>query len=139
MRPIKFRVWDIEQKKMRLIVTDIHWALHGVTSCRYMDTYTNTFYLVNDEDCVGGKRRFILMQNVGRKDKMGRREVYVDDIVKVKDVLPGSENADFIGVVGFQDCSFVIETEWSMGYRWMDYEIEIIGNIHENKGLLNES
>lgn len=68
-----------------------------------------------------------LMQFTGRLD-INNKEVYESDNIKCKDLYTGLE---FTGTVAFQDCSFVIKDDCVTHYRWMDYEVEVIGNIHE--------
>ena len=71
---------------------------------------------------------FMLMQFTGRLDK-NKKEVYKSDNLKCKDSYTGLE---FTGTVEFQDCSFVIKSDCVTHYRWMDYEVEAVGNVWED-------
>ena len=73
-------------------------------------------------------------QYTGIDDKNGVR-VFEADILKVKDRLSGGE-MEFMGVVEFKDGSFVIVNDEMTHYRWIDYEIEVIGNKFDNPELL---
>lgn len=75
-----------------------------------------------------------LSQYTGIDDKNGVK-VFESDILKVRDSLPGGE-MEFIGVVEFRDGSFVIVNDEMTHYRWIDYEIEVIGNKFDNPELL---
>lgn len=77
-----------------------------------------------------------LGQYTGIDDKNGVK-VFEGDIVKVKDRLPGGE-MEFVGAVDFKDASFVIVNDGITHYRWIDYEIEVIGNRFDNPELLEE-
>lgn len=44
----------------------------------------------------------------------------------------------FEGYVDFADCSFRINSGFVTHYRWQDYEVIVIGNIHETPGFLND-
>lgn len=74
-----------------------------------------------------------LGQYIGREDIHGKR-IFEGDIVKFYDCLKG---CDYIGYVGFENCSFVIIRKDIMThYRWTDYTVEVIGNIYDNPELL---
>ena len=73
-------------------------------------------------------------QYTGIDDKNGVK-IFEADILKVKDSLPGGE-MEFVGVVDFINGSFVIVNEEMTHYRWIDCEIEVIGNKFDNPELL---
>ncbi len=75
-----------------------------------------------------------LMQFTGLKDKNGI-EIYEGDVVEATRY----DGLAVTGVVDFRDCSFVISTGYQTIYTWIDYQIEVIGNIYENPELLKES
>lgn len=137
--PRKFRIWDIEAKKMRHIITDLHWALHGLVSCTWMDSATTELHtLVNDADCVGGKDRFILMQYIGRDDANGR-EVCERDIAKfpehdyLAEIKYYPEYAAFL----FDSHSPDTTNNPDALMFWSD-DFEIIGNVHEHPELMEK-
>ena len=146
MREIKFRAWDKEAKKMRHIITDIHWALHGITGCKYILNEIDGGTLVNDADCVGGKDRFILMQYTGLKDKNGKngKEIYEGDIISAKAeyddrnenwvVMWWSERAQFVFGNGSLDVDQAAKEDLVLQER-----DEIIGNIHQNPELMENN
>jgi len=113
MREIKFRAWDIQTKAM---ITN---STRTISMCGGFD---------NDNPI------FKLMQYAGLKDKNGV-EIYEGDIVKTK-------NSRY--KVIFDKCCF-----WGVGelgkcpiyqifhYVLDDEKFEVIGNIYENKELLD--
>ena len=72
-------------------------------------------------------------QFTGMKDKNGK-EIYEGDAVEAIRY----DGLVVTGVVEFRDCSFVIITGYLTIYTWLDYQIEVIGNIHDNPELLVE-
>jgi len=126
MREIKFRAWDKTHNQMLYrTIWDRNW---------YATSY-------NDENgchCVRGitpddKVYMELMQYTGLKDKNGK-EIYEGDIIKFEDGITGSVEMQFF--------SWVIQvkegkhTLWDMFFD--DVKLEVIGNIYENKELLNQ-
>lgn len=84
----------------------------------------NGFYC--DPETVG--------QYTGLTDKNGLTKIFEGDIVKVYDVYC---NETVVGVVEFCDGSFrIYDTDFTSYYRWMDYEVEVIGNIYDNPELM---
>lgn len=79
-------------------------------------------------------------QFTGLTDRNGKR-IFEGDIVKGRDLLEQfrEEDANHFGIYGYvshQDGSFVIVGEVITHYRWLDYDLEVIGNIHNNPELL---
>ena len=75
-------------------------------------------------------------QYIGLEDINGK-EIYEGDIVEVKDPYPTGVRM-FTGVVMFGSGSFMIKSSVGEHYRWLDYEVEVIGNVYENPELLEE-
>ena len=113
MRGIKFRAWDIVDNKMML---------------------ENNFWLYRNFEFARKSKKLSLMQYTGLKDKNGV-EIYEGDICKTN-LVP------FIRYVSvFEEGCFMFEEhdggrpiEW-VG-RISSTELEVIGNIYENKDLL---
>ena len=110
MREIKFRVWDQVDEKM----------IHGwnLDLCLYL----------SDQGVLTAGGYKVIMQCIGLKDESGR-EIYEGDIVKCRDTY---EPITFTGKVSFDNGSFFVETDLGGHYRWLDYEVEVIGNVFEN-------
>ena len=125
------------------------------TEFRGINVYTNEFvygnFVNNDVPYRGSRQKVYQIVNedgihinvlpttvgqyIGRKDSKGVK-IYEGDILKTKDLYDTSIPV-FLGSVEFRDCSFVInQGGFCYHYRWMDYEVEVIGNIYENKELL---
>ncbi len=77
-------------------------------------------------------------QFTGLHDINGKR-IFEGDIVKVHDAYKqhSEPNHEFTGVVEFDNASFLInQDDCVKHYRWMDYECEVVSNIHDNPELL---
>jgi hypothetical protein len=125
MREIKFRAWDKENKKM-MKVSSLSLENKEI-AVRENGTY-HFFRMKNLE----------LMQYTGLNDK-NDKEIYEGDILFFRD-----ENTKY--VVVWQDAAFIIKSieirKYSEEMCWLDdTEIccEIVGNIYENKNLLEEN
>ena len=123
MREIKFRAWDKENEKM-MKVSSLHLENKEISVKE-----NGTFRLFRMQD---------LMQYTGLKDK-NNKEIYEGDILFFRD-----ENTKY--VVVWQDAAFIIKSieirKYSEEMCWLDdIEIccEIVGNIYENKNLLEEN
>ena len=125
MRTIKFRAWDVNNKEM-LDVQELDYqdSYNGQPMVR--TTMYNDYFDVED---------MILMQYTGLKDITGR-EIYEGDIVKsffVDTDEAGNEIYKYYIIEVKYDevlCSYKID-------KFMN--LEVIGNIYENKELLNET
>lgn len=119
-REIKFRAWDKENEKM-MKVSSLHLENKEISVKE-----NGTFRLFRMQD---------LMQYTGLKDKNGK-EIYEGDIV----VLNNIEN-DNMCIVRYEHSSYRLEG-WSLREDLSNAEagfLEVIGNIYENKNLLEEN
>ena len=141
MREIKFRVFDVNNKKMYPtdyeLVKEIHFGMYGeidsVIIARYRPDGDWEFEELKDVE---------LMQYIGLKDKKGR-EIYEGDIVLV--TYKNGECEKFR--IGFINGAFVaIDIKNNVShFNFDDYRIEemiesieVVGNIYENLNLLEE-
>lgn len=138
-RPIKFRAWDKKKKRMVQNVHEFYDTLHydesGIPYEEWYDigiVYAQSFGgLLHDENAV-------IMQYTGLKDKHGK-EIYEGDIIEVdRDYwydptgygYPQGGKVRFVySGDNFDDFPDLNDSR----------EFEVIGNIYENKELLNES
>lgn len=71
-------------------------------------------------------------QYTGLTDKNDQK-IFEGDIVRGIDRLADLE---VFGYIDHQSGSFVIVGEFMTHYRWLDYEVEVIGNIYDNPELI---
>lgn len=86
---------------------------------------------------LGGLQRYTVdPKTVGRfiglYDKNGKM-IFEGDIVRVHDCI---HDHNFNGYVSFANGSFMVRDDPVTHYRWMDYFVEVIGNIHDTPELL---
>lgn len=133
MREIKFRAWDSYNQRMTQVV-QTNVSMYGYCEQPYVKVVDKDVDITKKlERKIDTLFAYDLMQYTGLKDKNGV-EIYEGDIVKVNDYY---DNICFEGIVEFDNASFNINQFGAMyHYRWVDYEVEVIGNIHENPELL---
>lgn len=128
MREIKFRAWDKKIKRMAFAF----W----VASTNGVVWRSNTEIQIEPTE-------YIPMQFTGLKDKKGN-EIYEGDIARVEahDINRG-QLGPAKGIVEFEDYAFIVNVKnpYIISGLWKLFRfkrsIEVIGNIYENKNLLN--
>ena len=125
MREIKFRIWDIEEKK---------FIINKKDKISYGDTKKCTSERIdfdNNSVEINTKDRYSFLQYTGLKD-MREKEIYEGDI------LFESFGEEYFKVV-FEDGSFRLKTgECSLPLKEYAHICEIVGNIYETPELLGE-
>ena len=127
-REIKFRVWDKESRA--------YYPIAGIDPygriCIPCGAWTGTQNRIESCDsivCRPGK--MVLEQYTGLKDKNGK-EIYEGDIVMWTD-----DNTESGSIVFDEGCFYV---NWPICMERIDasdaFDLEVIGNIHENPELL---
>lgn len=133
MNNLKFRAWD----KTKEIFTNYQIVDDMLY---FMDKFTGVWKRDDNQD------RFVLMQSTGFKDKNGK-EIFEGDIVNCGYLFNGSpfdeldEYEEEKGVVKFLNCGFNIkfknDTNLFIDIMESCEDIEIIGNIYENRRIKN--
>jgi uncharacterized phage protein (TIGR01671 family) len=136
MREIKFMAWDIKNKKMCQVIK--MYYVPDVGANEVLIQHPDSF----DELLLGVDTQAVLLQYTGLKDKKGK-EIYEGDICH----LIGSEYTGTAGEFGEVDKILLVEYQNNEGFilrdkGWTNYkiyseEVEVIGNIYENKELLD--
>lgn len=125
MRKIKFRCYNLRDKKIHYDITDFEFNCEGNITGIFID---GGFYL-NEE--------IFLMQYTGLKDKNGK-EIYEGDIIQYEDITKGlvrysEKYAQYVLV----NTGSVKEEFEPLGDYNMEV-FEIIGNEFDNPNLLEE-
>ena len=123
----KYRVWDKELQTMldvslidfkKGVLVDEHWE------------FGETNFMSFDE--------IVLMESTGLFDK-NNKEIFEGDVVRQVRTQPTTENETITGVVTMIEGAWLImnDNEQLASYLWSETdENEIIGNIYENKDIL---
>lgn len=123
MRELKFRAWDIDNKKYEYDI-----AIRPINRIIDIEIFNNEMYPV--------EFRGIVEQYTGLKDKNGK-EIYEGSMVK-------SENGQRYGFVEYIEVDGAFMIWWTsenefiyLGEAIRKYEdLEVIGNVHEGPELL---
>jgi len=134
MREIKFRAWLKEEKKMVNVETMdfTDKSMQYLEKSEIINAYLLRRVIFDDVE---------LMQYTGVKDKNGK-EIYEGDIVKFIKLEGYGEYCDqveYTGRIEYCVSEFRIQP---LNLRLSDesiVEIEVVGNIYENKNLLEEN
>lgn len=135
----KFRFFDKKKQKMMYENSDFSdyckdewWGHEEQMALEALDVFDNPEY-------------YILMQSTGLKDKNGKL-IYEGDIIKylsgtvnkkfVKYITKWNDNMGQFYISKINPSEYDNWKDWHLGRHDLDYEI--IGNIYENKELLNE-
>lgn len=125
MREIKFRIWDIEEKK---------FIINKKDKISYGDTKKCTSERIdfdNNSVEINTKDRYSFLQYTGLKD-MREKEIYEGDI------LFESFGEEYFKVV-FEDGSFRLKTGGcSLPLKEYAHICEVVGNIYKNPELIKE-
>lgn len=136
MREIKFRVWSKESKKMYL----------PKKGCDFLVRIDGEYFV--DEDILENvglipveKDDYVLMQYTGLKDKNGK-EIYEGDILLGRFILDKVENHIFLSLTEdekeTQSIVFAVDDIFYPYTNQIPEDLEVIGNIYENPGLLSK-
>jgi len=133
MREIKFRVWD---KRINIMFSSYDSPFEIMMDGSIFDsTY------IHSKEIIEVSKDVILMQYTGLKDKNGK-EIYEGDIIIAK------YRGSFKGIVVEHRGCFMIDdikkenihkkpyVRLEQFAERNDFTIEVIGNIYENKGLI---
>lgn len=123
----KFRFWNNGE---------MHHNDFVVTATGFVGKITEEFLgkcVFNQEDLTTDKE-CVLMQCTGLKDKNGKL-IYEGDIVKFKTELFGKPKQ-----IIWNECHYILKDTFIIlcDMEIKQFGLEIIGNIYENKELLNE-
>ena len=128
----RYRVW-MKSLKWMCDVTNISFDSKFVDICQQGDTERYTEMSVEFDEIT-------LMQSTGLFDKNGK-EIFEGDVVRQVRTQPTTENEVIIGVVTMLEGAWLImnDCEKLASDLWSETdENEIIGNIYENKDILED-
>lgn len=117
---LKFRVWLKDANKMY----NVHSLHIGTNKAIISSRHGNVSIYIN--------KNTILMQSTGLKDKNGKL-IYEGDIVKFKTELFGKPKQ-----IIWDECHYILKNTFIIlcDMEIKQFGLEVIGNIYENKELL---
>ena len=127
MREIKFRAWLKEERKM----VNVETLFIGINRLCFGNSKTEDLFFRDFEEIE-------LMQYTGIKDKNGK-EIYENDLIscnKYKNIIVFFEDGCF--KVKYRKTPTALIT-CSLDLFLEKYKCGIVGNIYENKNLLEEN
>lgn len=133
MREIKFRAWD---KFNEVFLNEEDYAINFVGTVFQACLDEGVFNIVDNKN-------IILMQFTGLKDKNGV-EIYEGDICIIKKCFTNGIDklSDHLGEIKYtDDCHFMVIDKYLNSISPYEYKnnIENIGNIYENLGILEKN
>lgn len=143
-REIKFRAWHKKRSEMMRVV-DIYFGRgEGIQATRLLAVHDGMKYSTNEQTLNDVE----LMQYTGLRDK-GGAEIYEGDIIRVNVVDNKDLEAEYRSTHLVEWCSGDDYPAFDLFPAWDDqlnsfssilntncFEMEVIGNIHENPELL---
>ena len=133
MRQIKFRAW--EEKNKQMYPNEQVYKIQDSWCADRLNELGDTMYSTEDIE---------LMQFTGLTDKNGKK-IYEGDIVSVGQYYCGDTlYPSFNGVVLYDDGGYFVSGNKPKDSHELDsvsihnLDIEVIGNIHQNKNLLDK-
>ena len=117
--------------------TDLIDWIYG---CYFWSELSGKHYIMGVSKDYGYTNIEVIPETVGQytglTDKNGK-EIFEGDIVKGKD--NSEKSVKVCGYVDFMNGSYVVAGDLITRYRWIDYDLEVIGNIHDTPELLEAS
>ena len=147
MREIKFRAWNKKTGMTYFKELVIRWLQYPHNKNAFKDieqielqsgNIVNNQRRLDSSICDAEKEDFKLMQSTGLTDKNGK-EIYEGDIVRYETNYYRKHKTHITAIEWSEDLEHDGFGEpLAIGYIFRGYNIEIIGNIYENKDLLEQ-